>query len=128
MRPKKSITALQWTQLYSLSFAHFFADMLVGMLPAILPTIRTQFDLSLNQGVVLVSICFLTSNIVQILIGHLRPDKKRPFFWNIGLVICVAICFCGLLPGTKHAYLLLVVLAIITPTGTAFTHPEGLDK
>ena len=126
MRPKKSITALQWTQLYSLSFAHFFADMLVGMLPAILPTVRTQFDLSLNQGVVLVSICFLTSNIVQVLIGHLRPDKTRPFFWNIGLVMCVAICFCGLLPGAKYAYLLLVVLVIITPTGTAFTHPEGL--
>ena len=126
MRPKKSITALQWTQLYSLSLAHFFADMLLGMLPAILPTLRTQFNLSLNQGVVLISVCFFTANIVQILIGHLRPDKKRPFFWNIGLVICVAICFCGLLPGTKHAHLLLVVLAIITPIGTAFTHPEGL--
>jgi MFS transporter, FSR family, fosmidomycin resistance protein len=126
MRFKKSITAFQWTQLYNLSFAHGVADIFIGMIPAILPAIRTEFNLSLAHGVVLVSICFLTCNIVQVFFGHLRPDKKRPLFLTIGLAMCGAICFCGLLGSVKGASLLLMVLVVISSTGVAFTHPEGL--
>ena len=126
MRSKKSITAFQWTQLYSLSFAHGVSDLFIGMLPAILPAIRTEFNLSLSSGVLLLSICFLTCNLVQVLFGHLRPDKKHPLFLTIGLAMCGAICFCGLLSSVKGASLLLMALVVISSMGVALTHPEGL--
>jgi MFS transporter, FSR family, fosmidomycin resistance protein len=126
MRSIKSITAFQWTQLYGLSFAHGIANLFIGMIPAILPAIRTEFNLSLSRSVVLVSICFLTCNFVQVFFGHLRPDKKRPLFLTIGLAMCGAICFCGFLGNIKGASLLLMVLVVIMSTGVALTHPESL--
>jgi FSR family fosmidomycin resistance protein-like MFS transporter len=117
---------VQWVQLIVLSAAHFLLDMFGNVLPSILPVIRQEFAMSLSVAGVILASLILTSNGVQVLTGQMRPEKSRPLFLHIGLLMATGICLIALVPRTAAGVPLLVGLGVLTGTGIAIAHPEGL--
>lgn len=113
-------------QLLVLASVHFFVDMFASILPPILPAIRTEFVLSLFWGGVILVVLTLTSNGVQILTGHMRAEKTSPLFMYIGMILAVAICLLATIPAQGIAFPALIVLAVVSGSGIAIAHPEGL--
>ena len=96
------------------------------MLPTILPAIQTQFALTVAQGALILGTLNFTCNLVQVLTGHLRPDKKKPFFIHLGFILASAICFLALLPRSADSMHAILILAVVTAIGVAILHPEGM--
>lgn len=117
---------VQWAQLIVLSGVHFLVDMFGNVLPAILPAICRDFRITLSIGGLVLASLPLASNGVQILTGHLRPDKTRPFFLHIGVVLAASICLMALAPRSMAGVALLLGLGIVSGSGVAVAHPEGL--
>jgi FSR family fosmidomycin resistance protein-like MFS transporter len=113
-------------QLFVLAGVHFFIDLFASMLPAILPAIRDEFSLSLSRGGLVLVVLMMTCNGVQPLIGHMRAHKRRPLFLHLGLIVAASICLLDVLPRTSNAYMLMIMLAIVSGFGIAIVHPEGL--
>jgi len=117
---------LQWIQLAVLSAVHFLVDMFGNMLPAILPEIRSHFTLSLFLGSVVLASLMLTANGVQLLTGHMRPEKSKPLFLPVGLLLAAAICLLALAPQSSLGVAMVIALGIVSGCGSALVHPEGL--
>ena len=120
MNQQKNSLSLQWAQLLTLTAVHMLVDIYAGMLPVILPAIQKRFNLSLQSGLNLVFVLYITCNIVQIATGHMRSSKKTPFFLHIGLILAATMCLIPLAPG------FITLIVVISATGIAVTHPEGL--
>jgi FSR family fosmidomycin resistance protein-like MFS transporter len=113
-------------QLFVLAGVHFLIDLFASMLPPILPVIREEFSLSLSRaGLILVAL-FITCNAVQPLVGHMRALKKKPLFLQLGLIIAASICLLDALPRGNSAFILMILLAMVSGIGIAIVHPEGL--
>jgi len=117
---------VQWTQLAVLSGVHFLVDMFGNLLPALLPVLCHEFNVTLAVGGFVLASLPLASNGVQILTGHLRPDKTRPLFLYLGVVLAASICLMSLAPRSTAGVVLLLGLGIISGSGVAIAHPEGL--
>ncbi|MCK4887138.1 MAG: MFS transporter [Planctomycetes bacterium] len=116
----------RWKQLFAVTVAHLIIDMFAGMLPTILPAIQTQFALTVAQGALILGTLNFTCNLVQVLTGHLRPDKKRPFFMHLGFMLAAAICLIAVLPRSADSMPAILILAVVTAIGVAILHPEGM--
>ena len=123
--PRPALRA-QWVQLVVLSGVHFLVDMFGNVLPAILPVIRDDFRVTLVVGGFVLASVPLASNVVQILTGHLRPDKTMPLFLHLGVVLSASICLVALAPRSAAGAALVVGLGVISGSGVAIAHPEGL--
>jgi ABC-type dipeptide/oligopeptide/nickel transport system permease subunit len=75
---------VQWVQLAVLSGVHFLVDMFGNVLPALLPVICDDFQITLAVGGFVLASLPLAANGVQILTGHLRPEKTKPLFLHLG--------------------------------------------
>lgn len=117
---------MQWVQLVVLSGVHFLVDMLGNLFPAILPVVLKEYGITLLVGVSIPIFLSLTANGVQVLTGRMRPDKSRPFFLHIGMILAGAMCLIALTPRSPTGILLVFVLGVISGTGVAVAHPEGL--
>jgi FSR family fosmidomycin resistance protein-like MFS transporter len=117
---------VQWVQLVVLSGVHFLVDMFGNLLPAILPAIRLEYGVSLLVGGSVPIFLSLAANSVQVLTGHLRPDKSAPLFLHVGLVLAASVCVIALAPKSPGGVILLVALGIVSGSGVAVVHPEGL--
>jgi FSR family fosmidomycin resistance protein-like MFS transporter len=117
---------VQSVQLSVLSGVHFLVDMLGNLLPAILPVILKEYGITLLVGVSIPIFLSLAANGVQILTGRMRPDKTTPFFLHLGMILAASICLIALAPRSPTGILLLFVLGVISGTGVAVAHPEGL--
>ncbi|MBI9017596.1 MAG: hypothetical protein JEZ07_10090 [Phycisphaerae bacterium] len=122
--PSKTI---QYYQLAIVTAVHFVADMFAGMLPVLMPAIRDHFQLeNIRSGVLLVGISHLVMNISQMCVGHLRPDKKKPFMIFIGLGMVSVFTLIGFLPSAGPGMAWLLVVLIASMVGTGITHPESM--
>jgi len=101
-------------------------DMIGGMLPAILPKVRTDFQLSLTIAVLVPVVMMIAANSIQMFTGNLRANRVKPLFLHLGLVLTVAVCLLGALPRSHAAIPMMVLLAIITGCGIGTVHPESL--
>jgi FSR family fosmidomycin resistance protein-like MFS transporter len=117
---------IQWVQLVVLSGVHFLVDMFGNMLPAILPAIRGEYGISLFVAGAIPIVLSLAANGVQVLTGQMRPDKTRPLFLHVGMAAAAIICLLVLAPKSPVGVLLLFALGIVSGTGVAIAHPEGL--
>jgi len=113
-------------QLLALAGVHFLIDMFASMLPAILPAIRDEFGLSLSLGGLVLAALYMTSNGIQPLIGHMRANRRRPLFLHLGLILGASICLLGALPRGSGAFVMMILLAVVSGCGIAIVHPEGL--
>jgi len=117
---------VQWAQLVVLSGIHFLVDMFGNMLPAILPVIRSEFAITLSTGGFILAALSLASNGMQILTGRMRADKTSPLFLYVGLILAASICLIVLAPKSLGGIALLFVFGVVSGSGIAITHPEGL--
>lgn len=116
----------QWGRLIVLSGVHFLVDMFGNMLPAILPVVRADFSLSLAMASFIPASLALTANGVQMLTGHLRADEHKPFFLHLGVFLASAVCIIALAPRSGAGVAMVVALGIVSGSGIAVAHPEGL--
>ena len=116
----------QWMQLVVLSGVHFLVDMLGNLFPAILPVILKEYGITLLVGVSIPIVLSLAANGVQILTGRMRSDKTTPLFLHLGMILAASMCLIALAPRSPAGILLLFALGIISGTGVAVAHPEGL--
>ncbi|MEK7996415.1 MAG: MFS transporter, partial [Planctomycetota bacterium] len=122
----RRIATFHWLQLSALASAHFLIDMFASMLPAILPAIRTEFSLSLSRGGLVMAAMYITCNALQPLVGHVRADRRQPLLLHLGLVLGAGICLLGVLPRGNGAFVLMLLLAVVSGIGIAIVHPEAL--
>ena len=120
---KRSLAIFQLT---TLTLAHFMADMLVGIIPGILPVLKNEYGFSIAAGSFLVTLCMFSGNAVQVPAGMLRKKSTRPLLIQIGLALSGVLLFCGFIPTAGMPYLIFVLIALIVGIGGAIVHPESL--
>ena len=75
-----------FTVLFAISFCHLLNDMMQSLLPAIYPTLKTDFHLSFTQ-IGLVTFTFqITASLLQPLVGLYADRRPMPFSLPIGMV------------------------------------------
>lgn len=116
----------QWHQLIILTTAHFVLDMFPGLMHTLLPAMQESFDLSKAGGAVVLTFFLVTANGIQVLIGHLRPEKDRPLFLYAGMLLTCAVLLFPVVPAGPTAVVWLSILATVCAAGVGMTHPEGL--
>jgi FSR family fosmidomycin resistance protein-like MFS transporter len=105
-----------------LSTGHASVDFSGGALPALLPFLKSEFQLSYTLVAVLILASALSSSIVQPLFGLWSDARGAIWLLTAG----VAIGGIGMaIASAAPAYWLVVVFVIVSGLGTAAYHPEG---
>jgi FSR family fosmidomycin resistance protein-like MFS transporter len=116
----------QWVILLALTAGHFVVDCFPGTMHTLLPQIQKEFQFNLSSGATLLMYFLLAANGVQVLMGHLRPNKTRPLFIYIGLACSLFLCCLTLLPRQASSFWPMVGMLFICGLGVGMTHPEFL--
>ena len=105
-----------------LSTGHASVDFSGGALPALLPFLRVEFDLSYTLVAVLILASALSSSVIQPAFGLWSDVRGAVWLLPAG----VAIGGIGMaLASDAPAYWLVVLFVIVSGLGTAAYHPEG---
>jgi len=111
-----------FTVLVAIGFCHLCNDMMQSLLPAIYPTLKTQFHLSFAQ-IGLVTLAFqCTASLFQPVVGYFADLKPMPYSLAIGMVSTLL----GLLVlAVAPSYPVLLIAAMMIGLGSAVFHPES---
>lgn len=118
----ESAKAPYYRILILISFAHFLSDLMTSVVPAMLPVLQRDLDLSYVQLGTVVAVSTLTASLIQPVIG-LWMDRK-----SIAWILPLAAVFSGLgLVGIARIDNYVTVLVAVTSIGlgSAAFHPEG---
>lgn len=105
-----------------LAISHFFTDLNLGSLPAVLPFFIAAygFDYKSVAGFMFASSCL--STIVQPIFGWLADRGPRNWFMGLGLILCgVTFALAGFLTN----YWAIFTAILISGVGSAIFHPEA---
>ena len=116
----------QWTQLIALTVAHLVWDMFAGLMHTVLPAFQKSFGLSVATGSVLLTAFLVSANGIQLVVGHVRASRDRPFFLYIGTVLTCVIILFWIVPAGATALMWLLLISIVCGAGVGITHPEAL--
>jgi len=109
--------------IWTVSGAHLVNDMMtVGIVPALLPLYKAAFHLSYTQSGLIILVSYITSSVMQPLIGLITD--RRPFVWFLPLGVMTssaALAFTGVVP--SFGWLLLLIS--ISGLGSGLFHPEA---
>lgn len=101
---------------------HISCDINQGALPAILPFLVLQANLSYTQTGSLLLFASIVSSVVQPLLGYMGDKSSRPWIMGVGILLAgggiAAIGIC-------ETYLEYCVAAGVSGFGAALFHPEG---
>jgi FSR family fosmidomycin resistance protein-like MFS transporter len=101
---------------------HISTDINQGALPALLPFLIAEHDLSYTSAAGLVFASNLVSSIVQPLFGHLGDRMEKPQLMCVGILLASG----GIsLMGFLDNYWALFFSSMVTGVGVALFHPEG---
>jgi FSR family fosmidomycin resistance protein-like MFS transporter len=111
-----------FTVLFAIGFCHLLNDMMQALLPAIYPTLKTQFHLNFAQ-IGLVTLVFqCTASLLQPVVGYFADLKPMPYSLALGMVSTLA----GLLVlAVAPSYPVLLIAAMMIGLGSAVFHPES---
>jgi MFS transporter, FSR family, fosmidomycin resistance protein len=111
-----------FTVLFAIGFCHLLNDMMQALLPAIYPTLKTQFHLNFAQ-IGLVTLAFqCTASLFQPVVGYFADLKPMPYSLALGMVSTLA----GLLVlSVAPNYPVLLLAAMMIGLGSAVFHPES---
>lgn len=105
-----------------LSAGHLFTDLNQGALPAILPFLIMEYNLSYAAAAGLVFAASFVSSIVQPLFGYFADKVSKPWIMPAGILLAGA----GLaITGFLSNYWALFAAITISGIGIAAFHPEG---
>ncbi|MGA3115862.1 MAG: MFS transporter [Syntrophobacteraceae bacterium] len=105
-----------------LSTGHMVVDTFQGALPAVLPFLKDNMNLSYTLTGVILIMANITSSIIQPAFGLLSDKKEKAFLLPLGAFLAGA-GFC-LLPLAGN-FSLVMLLVAISGIGIACYHPEG---
>jgi FSR family fosmidomycin resistance protein-like MFS transporter len=111
-----------FTVLFAIGFCHLLNDMMQALLPAIYPTLKTQFHLNFAQ-IGLVTLAFqCTASLFQPVVGYFADLRPMPYSLALGMVSTLA----GLLVlAMANSYPVLLIAAMMIGLGSAVFHPES---
>src|SRR6185503_18473878 len=105
-----------------LSLGHLVIDLMQGALPAMLPFLKQQHDLTYAAAGTIVLMGTVASSIVQPLFGYLADQTARRWMLPASVALAgTAFALLGLAPG----YATILVLVLAMGLGAAAYHPEG---
>src|SRR5271163_3120286 len=118
----KIVHDTSFTVLFAIGFCHLLNDMMQALLPAIYPTLKTQFHLNFAQ-IGLVTLAFqCTASLFQPVVGYFADMKPMPYSLALGMVSTLA----GLLVlSVAPNYPVLLIAAMMIGLGSAVFHPES---
>jgi FSR family fosmidomycin resistance protein-like MFS transporter len=105
-----------------LSLGHFATDVSQGALPALLPFLIAEYQLTYTAAAFIVFSANITSTVIQPLFGYLADRASKPW------LIPAAMLFSGFgigLVGVSGHYFAVVILVMLSGIGVAAFHPEG---
>lgn len=108
--------------LFAVSFAHLLNDMMQALLPAIYPTLKTDYHLNFAQiGFVTFAFQF-TASLLQPLVGLAADRRPMPYSLATGMIFTLV----GLLAlSVAHSYAMIIVAAAFVGLGSSVFHPES---
>ncbi|HEY1877072.1 MAG TPA: MFS transporter [Rhizomicrobium sp.] len=108
--------------LFAIGFCHLLNDMMQALLPAIYPTLKTQFHLNFAQIGFVTLVFQCTAALFQPVVGYFADLKPMPYSLALGMVSTLA----GLLMlAVAPSYPMLLLAAMMIGTGSAVFHPES---
>ena len=116
------IAATSFPVLFAISFCHLLNDMMQAVLPAIYPTLKSEFHLSFAQ-IGLITVAFqVTASILQPLVGFVADMKPMPFSLPIAMVSTLV----GLLlVSVAPTYAVVLFAGALVGLGSSVFHPES---
>ncbi|MCX5873987.1 MAG: MFS transporter [Deltaproteobacteria bacterium] len=105
-----------------LSLGHLVTDIYQGVLPAILPFLKTKLSLSYALTGAVMMAANLASSVVQPLFGYLSDKKGKAFLLPLG---CLTAGIGMSLISVPSSYAMVLALVVISGLGVASFHPEG---
>ena len=105
-----------------LSLGHLVTDVNQGALPALLPFLIPEHQLSYAAAAGIVFATNIASSVVQPLFGHAADRLSKPLLMPVGLFLAgLGLALMGLVP----SYGLIILAGILSGIGVAAYHPEG---
>ena len=105
-----------------LGLGHMMVDLNTGALPALLPFLKSTFNLSYTMIGTLVLVASLSSSLIQPIFGHLSDRSARPWLLPFGVFAATA----GMAAiGLASSYQLILLLVCVSGIGVASYHPEA---
>ena len=105
-----------------LSLGHVSVDVTAGALPAILPFLQREFDLSYLMLAVVATTYQVTSSIAQPIFGIISDKGARRFLIPLGVLLAAGgFSAIGLAP----TYIAMLIAVAVAGIGSAIFHPEA---
>jgi FSR family fosmidomycin resistance protein-like MFS transporter len=105
-----------------LMLGHLACDINPGVIPALLPFLITEYDLTYFAASALVLANSCVSSVVQPFFGHMADRASSPALMGTGILLAgMGISCVGLLEN----YWLIFIAVMISGVGVALFHPEG---
>lgn len=105
-----------------LSLGHLVNDMNQGALPALLPFLIAEHNLSYGAAAGIMFAFTITSTVIQPVLGHLADRCNQGWLIPAGVVMASGgLAVSGLVPG----YIPVIIAVIVSGTGSAAFHPEA---
>lgn len=122
LRPTTAAHETTFVVLFAVSFAHLLNDMMQALLPAIYPTLKTDYHLNFAQiGFVTFAFQF-TASLLQPLVGLAADRRPMPYSLATGMIFTLV----GLLAlSVAHSYAMIIVAAAFVGLGSSVFHPES---
>jgi len=122
LSPAKIAQTTSFAVLFAISFSHLLNDMMQAVLPAIYPTLKSEFHLSFTQ-IGLVTLAFqFTASLFQPWVGYLADKRPAPYSLAGGMVATLV----GIvLLAFAHTYPMVLLAAMLIGLGSSVFHPES---
>jgi len=105
-----------------LSLGHLITDMTQGAIPALLPFLIAEHDLSYAAAAFIVFAMTVVSSLVQPLFGHFADRLSRPWFMPVAVFLAgLGVAVTGVVPN----YRLILLAVAVSGLGVAAYHPEA---
>lgn len=105
-----------------LTLGHLFSDATQVAVPALLPFLVREQDISFAAAGMLILASTVASSVVQPLFGHFSDTRSLEIFMPVGLILgAVGVALVGLAP----SYPLILLAVIVSGMGVAAFHPEA---
>jgi len=119
---RQTVQNTTFVVLFAISFCHLLNDMMQALLPAIYPSLKSDFHLSFTQ-IGLITLAYqITASLLQPMVGHFSDLKPRPYSLSMGAVFTLV----GLLGlSIAGSYGAILICAMLIGIGSAVFHPES---
>ncbi len=120
--PEKKLQPKVKKYIYLLMSGHIITDINQGALPAVLPFLVSQHDLSFTAAGGLMLALTSVSSIIQPFLGHFSDKLGNPQVMSLGVLIAGS-GFAAL--GLASSYPIMFFCVLVSGIGIALFHPEG---